>query len=203
MFPPYFMLRPSLLRPRPPPRIPPLARVRPLSTMSDAHPRPPSDSDPDPRPDKKPRLGENPHPLQATPPSEPPMQLDAAGPSPSAPQKKQKTRKRKVNKHQLPEPYSSDDVVSRDALALLGSAAEEDALSAETEWSAPFEVKEEVELVVSCLSSTGVYITSVFRINSTRHLRVTSLRYIKPHVYRHEPHRVQRVVSHTRHTVRA
>ncbi|KAH9947412.1 S-adenosyl-L-methionine-dependent methyltransferase [Amylocystis lapponica] len=112
------------------------------------------------RPDKKPRL-DSAIPLSdaEVPPSDlqPPNPVDSHEPSstvPTPPAKKN-TRKRKAQKHVLPEPYSSEDVVSRDALALLGSAVVEDALSARTEWDAPFEHKEEIEFVVSCLSSTG------------------------------------------------
>ncbi|KAI0932816.1 hypothetical protein AcW1_000168 [Taiwanofungus camphoratus] len=70
-------------------------------------------------------------------------------------QMKKGKRKDKKQKHLPPEPYSAEDVVAKDVATLLGEAAVTQAVTDATEWDPPFEQKEEVELVVSCLSSTG------------------------------------------------
>lgn len=73
-------------------------------------------------------------------------------PGPS--KKVSKSAKRK-QKRVLPEPYSSEDVLWRDIVALLGDDAVEHALQHGTEWDSPFEFREEVEVEVSTLSSNG------------------------------------------------
>ena len=76
--------------------------------------------------------------------------LAAPGPS----KKASKIAKRK-QKHVLPEPYSSDDVLWRDVVALLGNDTVEHALQQGTEWDPPFDYHHEVEVEVSKLSSNG------------------------------------------------
>lgn len=73
-------------------------------------------------------------------------------PGPS--KKASKSAKRK-QKRVLPEPYSSEDVLWRDIIALLGEDTVGQALQHGTEWDSPFDFREEVEVEVSTLSSNG------------------------------------------------
>ncbi|KAG2753493.1 S-adenosyl-L-methionine-dependent methyltransferase [Suillus brevipes Sb2] len=73
-------------------------------------------------------------------------------PGPS--KKVSKSAKRK-QKRVLPDPYSSEDVLWRDIVALLGDDTVAHALQHGTEWDSPFEFREEVEVEVSTLSSNG------------------------------------------------
>ncbi|KAI0704326.1 S-adenosyl-L-methionine-dependent methyltransferase [Cytidiella melzeri] len=76
---------------------------------------------------------------------------------PSKPQRRKRggrKDKRKV-KHKLPEPYSSEDVVHRDVIALLGKDLVDNLIEEGKDWTSPFGMKEEVELTVSSLSSNG------------------------------------------------
>jgi tRNA (uracil-5-)-methyltransferase len=70
----------------------------------------------------------------------------------SAPKRR---KKRRNLKHTPPEPGSSEDVISREVVRLLGSElvarAEADGLELES----PFGFREEVELTVSSISSSG------------------------------------------------
>ncbi|KAG0703442.1 S-adenosyl-L-methionine-dependent methyltransferase [Suillus ampliporus] len=65
------------------------------------------------------------------------------------------SKKKKKQKHVLPEPYSSGDVLWRDIVALLGNDTVEHALQHGTEWDSPFDHREELEVEVSKLSSNG------------------------------------------------
>ncbi|OAX31345.1 S-adenosyl-L-methionine-dependent methyltransferase [Rhizopogon vinicolor AM-OR11-026] len=71
------------------------------------------------------------------------------------PSKKASKKSKKKQKHILPEPYSTGDVLWRDVVALLGSDVVEHALQNGTEWASPFDHREEVEVEVSTLSSNG------------------------------------------------
>jgi tRNA (uracil-5-)-methyltransferase len=73
------------------------------------------------------------------------------------PSKKASKKSKKKQKHILPEPYSTGDVLWRDVVALLGSDVVENALQHGTEWTSPFDHREEVEVVVSTLSSNGAH----------------------------------------------
>ncbi|EPQ61280.1 S-adenosyl-L-methionine-dependent methyltransferase [Gloeophyllum trabeum ATCC 11539] len=101
---------------------------------------------------KKPRLDED-----KDIPVELPEVQNAHPEPPKKLSKKQRGKEKRKNKrkHTLPEPYSPDDVLWRDVVALLGKEPVDDILEAETEWDSPFEFQEEVELVVSSLSSNG------------------------------------------------
>lgn len=69
------------------------------------------------------------------------------------------TRKSKMkHKHTTPEPYTAEFVVARDVTTLLGQTAVDQAIADGSEWDTPFEHREELELTVSCLSSTGTCI---------------------------------------------
>lgn len=85
-----------------------------------------------------------------------PVQALAAGNSLSAQGKKQGGKKsKKKQKHKLPQPYSSDDVVHRDVIALLGQDAVDKVIEAGKDWDSPFKTGQEVELTVSTMSSNG------------------------------------------------
>ncbi|KZT09047.1 S-adenosyl-L-methionine-dependent methyltransferase [Laetiporus sulphureus 93-53] len=79
-------------------------------------------------------------------------QTVAAGePSSKSKAPKKKSKHKKV----IPEPYSGEFVVARDVENLLGQETVKEAIAGGTEWDAPFTGKEEIELIVSGLSSTG------------------------------------------------
>ena len=65
-----------------------------------------------------------------------------------------KRDKRKI-KHKLPEPYSPEDVVHRDVISLLGQDVVDRLIEEGKDWTSPFQIREEVELTVSAISSHG------------------------------------------------
>lgn len=70
-----------------------------------------------------------------------------------------KNRNKKHKKHKIPaiEPYSNEDVIYHDVKALLGEDAVLKAQEEGSDLKAPFERWQELELVVSALSSNGAY----------------------------------------------
>lgn len=70
--------------------------------------------------------------------------------------KKMARKAKKKGLHILPEPYSTEDVLWRDVVSVLGQDVVDKAVDEGTEWESPFEFKEEVELTVHSLSSNGV-----------------------------------------------
>ena len=74
-------------------------------------------------------------------------------------QKKQKKSRKRKSKHELPDPCSAEDVISRDVFALLGEEADK-AVEEGRDWESPFEQKTELEVVVSELSSSGTRVYS-------------------------------------------
>lgn len=95
---------------------------------------------------KKARLEELPQP-------EPGPSNSAANPKKS--HKKLARKARKKGQHIAPEPYSNEDVLWHDVESVLGKDVVDAALEAGTEYEAPFEFREEVEVEVHCLSSNG------------------------------------------------
>lgn len=71
------------------------------------------------------------------------------------PSKKASKSAKRKQKRVLPEPYSSEDVLWRDIVALLGDDTVGHALQHGTEWDSPFDFRQEVEVEVSTLSSNG------------------------------------------------
>jgi tRNA (uracil-5-)-methyltransferase len=71
------------------------------------------------------------------------------------PSKKVSKSAKRKQKRVLPEPYSSEDVLWHDIVALLGDDTVGHALQHGTEWDSPFDFREEVEVEVSALSSNG------------------------------------------------
>jgi tRNA (uracil-5-)-methyltransferase len=70
-------------------------------------------------------------------------------------------KRRKKRKHTPPEPGSSEDVISREVVGLLGSELVTQAEADGSDWESPFGFREEVELTVSSMSSSG---TSCFKV---------------------------------------
>lgn len=70
-------------------------------------------------------------------------------------QSKKAAKKSRKQKGKEPEPGTSEDLVLREVRALLGNETVEEAQEAEWEFESPFEFREEVEVVVSAMSSTG------------------------------------------------
>ncbi|KAG6333304.1 hypothetical protein ID866_5781 [Astraeus odoratus] len=62
---------------------------------------------------------------------------------------------KKSAKRTLPEPCSSEDVLWHDVVSLLGSETVDQKIAQGTEWDSPFGFREELEVVVSKLSSNG------------------------------------------------
>lgn len=70
--------------------------------------------------------------------------------------KKKGARKdKKKFKHKLPEPYSNEDVIHRDVVQLLGQDVVDRIVEEGKDWDPPYNIKDEVELTVSVLSSNG------------------------------------------------
>ncbi|KAF8467507.1 S-adenosyl-L-methionine-dependent methyltransferase [Russula ochroleuca] len=64
-------------------------------------------------------------------------------------------KRRKKRKHTPPESGSSEDVISREVVGLLGSELVSRAEADGLDWESPFGFREEVELTVSSISSSG------------------------------------------------
>jgi tRNA (uracil-5-)-methyltransferase len=64
-------------------------------------------------------------------------------------------KRRKKPKRTPPEPGTPEDVVSREVVGLLGSEVLAQAEADGLDWESPFGFREEVELTVSSLSSSG------------------------------------------------
>jgi tRNA (uracil-5-)-methyltransferase len=69
--------------------------------------------------------------------------------------RKEARKAKKKGLHIPPEPYSTEDVLWRDVVAVLGQDVVDTAVNEGTEWDSPFEFREEVELIVHSLSSNG------------------------------------------------
>ncbi|KAI0641077.1 S-adenosyl-L-methionine-dependent methyltransferase [Trametes meyenii] len=109
-----------------------------------------------PPPEKKLRLdahGDTPHAQAAA-------QVTSAAYQPESPpstSKKQPNRKKNKKKaRRVPDPYSHDDILAREVVALLGQEAVDAATTANLDWDAPFERFQQLELTVTSISpSTG------------------------------------------------
>lgn len=64
-------------------------------------------------------------------------------------------KRRKKPKHTPPESGSPQDVISREVVGLLGSELVARAEADGLDWESPFGFREEVELTVSSISSSG------------------------------------------------
>ena len=71
-------------------------------------------------------------------------------------------KRRKKRKHTPPEPGSSEDVISREVVGLLGSELVTQAEADGLDWESPFGFREEVELTVSSISSNGTSCSTVY-----------------------------------------
>ena len=65
-------------------------------------------------------------------------------------------KRSKRRKHTPPEFGSSEDVISREVVGLLGNQVVARAEADGVEWESPFGFREEVELTVSSISSSGM-----------------------------------------------
>ncbi|KAL1952381.1 hypothetical protein VTO73DRAFT_1530 [Trametes versicolor] len=129
--------------------------------MASTHPRSRSGSPAQP-PEKRLRLDasdaievDSPVADQQPPPENGDALADKPHP-PSSSKKQPKKHKNKKNARRAPEPYSHDDILSREVTALLGQDIADAAKAADLDWSSPFEFSQQLELTVSCISpSTG------------------------------------------------
>ena len=69
--------------------------------------------------------------------------------------RKEARKAKKKGLHIPPEPYSTEDVLWRDVESVLGHDIVNEAIGDGIEWDSPFSFREEVELTVHSLSSTG------------------------------------------------
>ncbi|KAI0045363.1 S-adenosyl-L-methionine-dependent methyltransferase [Auriscalpium vulgare] len=76
-------------------------------------------------------------------------------PSTAVKPKTQSKRSKRRQKHTLPEAGTLEDVIFHEVTELLGKAAVDEAIAAGTEWNAPFEAREEVDLTVTSMSANG------------------------------------------------
>ena len=146
-------LRPLFFRPRRLPR-PPAVR-----SMASTHPRsrstsPTAVSAP---PEKKPRLDVSPESAEPVQIQDAPADYQAP-PSASTSKKHAKNKKNKRNQRRVPEPFSSDDILTREVIALLGPDYVQTVVDENLDWDAPVEQFTQLELTVACISpSTGPF----------------------------------------------
>jgi tRNA (uracil-5-)-methyltransferase len=101
--------------------------------------------------------------LRSMTPSSPPAKkarLDGESELVAAPTPKKQSKqpkKRKFKRPASPEPGTSEDVILRDVMALLGSEAVQAAKDAGSDYTSPLERGQEIDLVVSELSSNGMW----------------------------------------------
>lgn len=115
---------------------------------------------------KKPRLDARGHLDVSTSDMEPKHDSQVAESSTSSQQAsgkqqgkgKNKSKRKQKDKVPTVEPYSTEDVVYRDVQALLGEDVVRQAQEDGSDRNAPFERQQEVELVVSALSSNGEHV---------------------------------------------
>ncbi|KAI9068869.1 S-adenosyl-L-methionine-dependent methyltransferase [Trametes sanguinea] len=152
--------------------------------MASTHPRSRSGSPTQP-PEKKPRLEPASVEIQDAP-------ADYQAPpsaAPTAPAKQPKKHKNKKTARRAPEPYSHDDILLREVIALLGQPYADAAKEQNLDWDAPFQQSQELELTVSCLSPSTGNSLSIASANDRRWVIVTPLSLpgerIRVRVYRH------------------
>ncbi|KAI0324348.1 S-adenosyl-L-methionine-dependent methyltransferase [Cubamyces sp. BRFM 1775] len=149
--------------------------------MASTHPRSRSGTPAEP-PEKRLRLDLD-IPVQ---PQDAPAAVQAP---PSASKKQPKQKKNKKNARRVPEPYSHDDILTREVIALLGQEYADAAKAANLDWNAPFEQSQQLELTVSCLSPSTGESLSIATANDRRWVIVTPLSLpgerIRVRVYRH------------------
>ncbi|KAI0665351.1 S-adenosyl-L-methionine-dependent methyltransferase [Trametes maxima] len=110
-------------------------------------------------------------PAELAPPPEKKLRLDAHEDVPQA----QVEKKNKKKAWCVPEPYSHDDILTREVVALLGQDAVDAATAASLNWDAPFERFQHLELTVaSILPSTGKSL-SIAAVDDRRWVIVTPL----------------------------
>lgn len=95
---------------------------------------------------KKPRLEE---------PSPPVPGPSSSAANPKKSHKKLARKAKKKGQHVTPEAYSNEDILWHDVESVLGKEAVDAAVEAGTEWDAPFEFREEVEVEVHSMASNG------------------------------------------------
>ncbi|KAI0358853.1 S-adenosyl-L-methionine-dependent methyltransferase [Trametes cingulata] len=156
--------------------------------MASTHPRSRSGSPSQP-PEKKPRLEAD---IEVTVPPADVENQDAPAAyqaPPSSSKKQPKNKKNKKNARRAPEPYSHDDILSREVIALLGEEYAEAAKADNLDWEAPFEQSQQLELTVSCLSPSTGESLSIATSNERKWVIVTPLSMpgerIRVRVYRH------------------
>lgn len=141
-------------------------------SMASTHPRSRSGSPAQP-PEKRLRLDAG-DAIEVDSPvvdQQPPEDAPADKPHPPSSSKKQpKKHKNKKNARRAPEPYSHDDILSREVTALLGQDIADAAKAADLDWSSPFEFSQQLELTVSCISPSTGLLLSGFR---CRHIPCT------------------------------
>ncbi|KAH9927408.1 S-adenosyl-L-methionine-dependent methyltransferase [Epithele typhae] len=86
-----------------------------------------------------------------------------------------KNKKNKKRAHVAPEPFSAEDILNREVVALLGQEYADAANAQEADWDAPFEQSTELELTVACISPSSGQALSVASVNDRKWVIVTPL----------------------------
>ncbi|KAG8904695.1 tRNA(m5U54)methyltransferase [Tulasnella sp. 403] len=117
-------------------------------------PRPRSTTPPTNQPSKRPRL-DDPSAVTDSPIPSTSMEGVQIASSSSKPSSNPKGKKKKIRRPPPPESGSSEDVILKDVMALIGNEAVELATTNRTDYTSPLVKGQEMELVVSELSSNG------------------------------------------------
>ncbi|KAI0825299.1 S-adenosyl-L-methionine-dependent methyltransferase [Trametes gibbosa] len=108
-------------------------------------------------------------------------------PSPSKKQPKQK--KQRKNTRHAPEPYSHDDILSREVSALLGQEYADAAKAQDLDYAPPFDLTQHLDLTVSAISPSTGESLSLATSNNRKWVIVTPLSLpgerIRVRIYRH------------------
>ncbi len=141
-----------------------LLPARPANApMASLHPRSRSFTPPGsgPPPEKRQRLDTELHPaeqitLQGAPASDHAPSTSADAAAPKSKKNAKSKNKNKKNARRAPEPFSSEDILTREVIALLGQEYVDSTAAQNLDWDAPFEQSTQLELTVSRISpSTG------------------------------------------------
>ncbi|RPD70855.1 S-adenosyl-L-methionine-dependent methyltransferase [Lentinus tigrinus ALCF2SS1-7] len=158
--------------------------------MASTHPRSRSSSPAtaSAHPEKKPRLDISPEPAEPLEIQDAPADYQAP---PSAPTSKKnaKGKKNKRLQRRAPEPFSSDDILTREVIALLGQDYVQSLVDQKLDWDAPFEQFAHLDLTVACISPSTGESLSIAQSGDRKWVIVTPLSLpgerIRARVYRH------------------
>ncbi|PIL30797.1 hypothetical protein GSI_06965 [Ganoderma sinense ZZ0214-1] len=155
--------------------------------LATIHPRSRSPSPSSQPPDKKSRLDEpTPGPSESALARDPPTECQEP---PSSSKNPQKHKKKRSPRHRPPEPFSSDDILTREVIALLGNDYVLSLTQQNLDWQSPFDLSTHLDLSVSRISPSTGESLSIADHNGVKWVIVTPLSLpaerIRVRVYRH------------------